>query len=122
MATANQVNHYELQARHARLGRATAEEDALRDVDDIAAWLCEECNHAEPAPWSPMLVERSAQDFKATPVPQLLALLMDEGQPVNTTLAVRDALVQRYLSRPAVQAHVMARTCEISRELAEAYE
>lgn len=105
--------------RHARLGWATAEEDAARDSEDVSAWLAEECAFTAAPDWEPVLTDKTERDFADAPVCRLLALLMDEAQRPDTKAAVCDALLRRYLARPNVAKFVEARASDITYRMAE---
>ena len=101
---------------------AAAEEaraEALRDSDSFAEWLTAACYAVKPSDWQPVLRDKTAADFAAWTVPDLLALLLDAGQPASTTLAVRNALAERYVSQPPVAARINDSARDIALSMTE---
>lgn len=106
-------------SRHAAAAHEEARAEALRDSDEIAEWLTTECYRAAPAVWQPVLRDKTAADFASMSVADLLALLMDCGQPMATTRAVRDALAERYCAIPAVAARINDRAAHEALRMVE---
>jgi hypothetical protein len=72
------------------------EDKWCREVDSIQDWIAGECYLKPEQEWSPSLNHREA-DFSETPIPQLLALVFDAGQPARTVAAAAFELRERYV-------------------------
>ena len=105
--------------QHLKQAQAAARDEALRDVDSFADWLCGMCYAAPVQPMRVALRDKTAEDFAAMPVPALLALLLDAGQPASTTMAARDALATRYCDTATVAKWIESEAEARSGEIAE---
>lgn len=106
-------------SRHDAAAREEARAEALRNSDNLAEWLTGECYCAPVSDWQPVLKDKTAADFAGWSVNDLLALLMDCGQPMATTRAVRDALAEHYVAQPNVAARINDRAAAIALRMVE---
>lgn len=97
---------------------ADATAEVLVDADSLLDWAYGECQHTYPTKW-PRVSEATAEDFKHVTVANLVSLLFDAGQPAGVTKAARDALSERYVADPEVQARIQLTAQRIARERAE---
>lgn len=106
-------------SRHDAAAAEEARAEALRNADELAEWLTGACYLAKPAAWQPVLRDKTAADFAGWSTPALLALLFDAGQPAATTVAVRDALAERYCTQQAVADGIAERSLHIALQMTE---
>lgn len=97
---------------------ADATAEVLVDVDSLLDWAYSECRHSFATKW-PRVSEATAEDFGHVTVANLVSLLFDAGQPAGVTKAARDALSERYVADPDVQARIKVIAQRIADERAE---
>jgi hypothetical protein len=105
--------------RHIEAARSEARADALREIDTFADWLSGACYLVPAQRLQPALRDKTAEDFTSWTIPALMALLLDAGQPVQTTIAARDALASRFCATPAVNLAIEQQAHERVGEIAE---
>lgn len=105
--------------QHLKQAKASARDEALRDVDSFADWISGMCYAAPVQPIRAALRDKTAEDFTGWSVPALLALLLDAGQPATTTMAARDALATRYCETATVAAWIGSEAENCVGEIAE---
>lgn len=70
----------------------------LRSVDCFADWLGGECFCSLVQEPRQSLRDVTAEDLADMPTDAVVALLLDPGQPMRTTIAARDMLASRFLA------------------------
>ena len=70
----------------------------LRSVDCFADWLGGECFCSLVQEPRQSLRDVTAEDLADMPTDAVVALLLDPGQPMRTTIAARDVLAERFLA------------------------
>ncbi len=94
---------------------ADATVEVLVDADSLLDSAYGKCLHTYPTKW-PRVSEATAEDFKHVTVANLVSLLFDAGQPASVTKAARDALSERYITDPDVQARIKVTAQRIADE------
>jgi len=76
-------------------------------ADDFTDWLGAACMSARDPDFGPPLRDVTADDFANFPIPSILALAMDEGQPQRTRIVALEALriaFDRFLAEQRAEA------------------
>lgn len=94
---------------------ADATAEVLVDVDSLLDWAYSECRHSFATKWGHMHAA-TAEDLKHVTVANLVSLMFDAGQPAGVTKAARDALSERYVADPDVQARIKVVASRIAAE------